>query len=94
MEIVFSNSDKGVINRAKSEGALGHVRYLKDMFDQTILFGGAFDIGPINCSPISAQRKQLVRSTFYSEYWSSDESIQTEKRLMPIGKNIVIVITA
>lgn len=80
MEIVFSNSDKGVINRAKSEGVLGSVGHLKDLFDQTILFGGAFDMGPINCSPISDQRKQLVRSTFYSEYWASDENIQTEKR--------------
>ena len=80
MEIVFSNSDRGVINRAKSEGFLGPLQNTKDLFDQTISLGGAFDIGPVNCSPICNQRKQLIRSTFYSDQWTTAENAQVEDR--------------
>lgn len=78
IEIVFSDSDKGVVNRVKQEGLLDPLRYSKDSIDQTILLGGAFDIGPVNCVPTCIQRKQLIRSTFYSDCWTTEESKQIE----------------
>ena len=90
MEIVFSNSDRGVINRAKSEGFLGPLQNTKDLFDQTISLGGAFDIGPVNCSPICNQRKQLIRSTFYSGQLQKMHKLKIGS--MTIGQSTMIII--
>ena len=47
MEIVFSNSDRGVINRAKSEGFLGPLQNTKDLFDQTISLEELLILAPL-----------------------------------------------
>ena len=60
MEIVFGAAEKGILQRAKSEGYLS-----SDRFDDIITLDLGLDMGDIQKTPINDERKHLMEASFY-----------------------------
>ena len=65
MEIVFGAAEKGILQRAKSEGYLS-----SDRFDDIITLDLGLDMGDIQKTPINDERKHLMEASFYSDLWA------------------------
>lgn len=92
MEIVFNNSEKGIVDRmlhAPKSRLLGTNMTRKKLLESALSLSGALDIGSIRYSPTSEQRKQLIRKAFYSDCWSSDAQEETEDSFLNYWSNLV-----
>ena len=77
MDILFSNADRGVLDRAKSEGLLRNA-VTKEVFERTFVLFPCADTGDLRGYPFGEGRRALFRQHFYTDRWTDEPEAEAE----------------